>query len=90
AISNYSKLFFADGKSLVVAKLLSWFEKKLGGVHFVRPHRGHLVNMRYIKACDNFTGGELVLINNERLSISRRKKVDFKKAIYQYYGQDLQ
>jgi two-component system LytT family response regulator len=90
AISNYSKLFFADGRSLVVAKLLSWFEKKLAGDHFVRLHRGHLVNIRYIKACDNFNSGEAVLINNERLAVSRRKRLDFKKAIYQYYGQDFQ
>ena len=90
AISNYSKLFFADGKSLVVAKLLSWFEKRLAGVHFVRLHRGHLVNMRYIKACDNFSTGEVVLVNNERLAVSRRKRLDFKKAIYQYYAHNLQ
>ena len=90
AISNYSKLFFADGKSLVVAKLLSWFEKRLADVHFVRLHRGHLVNMRYIKASDNLSNGEVVLVNNERLAVSRRKRVDFKRAMYQYYGQNLQ
>ena len=87
AISNYSKLFFADGRSLVVAKILSWFEQKLGGVYFVRVHRGHLVNIRYIKACDYSSGKEVLLVNNERLTVSRRKKQDFKKAIYQYYGQ---
>ena len=90
AISNYSKLFFADGKSLVVAKLLSWFEKKLAGVHFVRLHRGHLVNIRYIKACDRFSNGEVLLVNNERLAVSRRKRLDFKKAMLQYYGHNLQ
>jgi two-component system LytT family response regulator len=90
AISNYSKLFFADGKSLVVAKLLSWFEKKLAGDHFVRLHRGHLVNIRYVKSCDIFSNGGVVLINNERLAVSRRKKLCFKKAIYQYYGQNFQ
>jgi len=89
AISNYSKIFFADGKSLVVAKLLSWFEKKLTGVHFVRLHRGHLVNIRYIKASNNSSTGEVVLITNERLAVSRRKRVDFKRAMYRYYGQNL-
>jgi len=86
AISNYSKLFFADGKTLVVAKLLSWFEKRLADLHFVRLHRGHLVNIRYIKACDSCNNGEAVMVNNERLAISRRKRPDFKKAIYRYYG----
>ena len=90
AISNYSKLFFEDGKTLVVAKLLSWFEKKLTAVHFIRLHRGHLVNIRHIKACDNYNNGEVVLVNNERLAVSRRKRPDFKKAIYRYYGNNLQ
>ena len=89
AISNYSKLFFEDGKTLVVAKLLSWFEKKLAAVHFIRLHRGHLVNIRYIKACDNYNNGEVVLVNNERLEVSRRRRLDFKKAIYRYYGHEL-
>jgi two-component system, LytTR family, response regulator len=90
AISNYSKLFFTDGRCLVVAKLLSWFEKKLTAEYFVRLHRGHLVNMRYIKRCENLSDGEVVLVNNEKLSVSRRKRVDFKKAIYRYYGQAVQ
>ncbi len=90
AISNYSKLFFADGRSLVVAKVLSWFEKKLDAIQFVRLHRGHLVNMRYIKSCDNGSNGEVVLVNDERLAVSRRKKLVLKRAIYQYFGHALQ
>jgi two-component system, LytTR family, response regulator len=85
AISNYSKLFFADGRSLVVAKLLSWFEEKLAGVHFTRLHRGHLVNIRYIKACNYLNSAEVVLVNDEKLAVSRRKRIEFKKAIYHYY-----
>jgi LytTr DNA-binding domain len=87
AISNYSKLFFTDGRSLVVAKLLSWFEEKLGGVHFTRLHRGHLVNIRYIRSYNKFNGAEVVLVNNEKLAVSRRKRIEFKKAIYHYYRQ---
>ena len=86
AISNYSKLFFTDGRSLVVAKTLSWFDKKLAGVQFVRLHRGHLVNIGYIKDCDYLVNGDVVLVNNERLTVSRRKRMEFKKAIYHYYG----
>ena len=87
AISNYSKLFFADGRSLVVAKLLSWFEKKLAGNHFIRLHRGDLVNIRYIRAFDNIGDGEVILLNNDRLAVSRRRRPELKKAIYLYYGE---
>ena len=86
AISNYSKLIFTDGRSLVVAKLLSWFEDKLPGHQFNRLHRGHLVNLRYIKSYNSFSKNEVVLSNNEKLSVSKRKRTEFKKAIYQYYN----
>lgn len=89
AVSNYSKLFFIDGRSLVVAKLLSWFEKKLTDEYFVRLHRGHVVNIRYIKTFRNLNEGEVMLVNDERITVSRRKRLDFKRAIYRYYGQGI-
>ena len=86
AISNYSKLIFTDGRSLVVAKLLSWFEEKLPVIQFNRLHRGHLVNLRYIKSYNSVSKNEVVLSNNEKLSVSKRKRTEFKKAIYHYYN----
>jgi two-component system LytT family response regulator len=86
AISNYSKLYFINGKSLVVAKVLSWFEEKLAYRRFTRLHRSHLVNMQYIRAYNAQNGSEVVLVNNERLTVSRRKRIEFKKAIFQFCG----
>ncbi|MEO6253057.1 MAG: LytTR family transcriptional regulator DNA-binding domain-containing protein, partial [Ferruginibacter sp.] len=45
SISNYSKLFFKDGRTLVVAKVLHWFQQQTGLFSFVRIHRTHFVNM---------------------------------------------
>jgi two-component system LytT family response regulator len=86
AISNYSKLYFINGKSLVVAKVLSWFEEKLAHRRFTRLHRSHLVNMQYIRAYNAQSGSEVILVNDERLTVSRRKRIEFKKAIYQFYS----
>jgi len=54
SISNYSKLFFRNaspatggGKTLVVAKVLHWFEELPQLSSFVRIHRTHLVNINY-------------------------------------------
>lgn len=73
AISNYSKLFFADGKTLVVAKVLKWFEPLLAGRGFVRVHRSHLVNTAWIASFDLFEL-KLTLRNNCCIAVSRRKK----------------
>lgn len=75
AISNYSKLFFSDNKTLVVAKVLKWFEGKLDSHDFLRIHRTHLVNKHFIHQYTH--GGSLQLRNGERLAISKRRKALF-------------
>lgn len=74
AISNYSKLFFADGKTLVAAKVLRWFEEQLSGEPFVRIHRGHLVNGQYIERYIDGQGGQICLRTGEYFDVSRRKR----------------
>jgi DNA-binding LytR/AlgR family response regulator len=74
SISNYSKLFFAGGKTLVVAKVLRWFQEQTALCSFVRVHRTHFVNISYIK---NYSGGKtglLLLHNGELISVAKRKK----------------
>jgi two-component system, LytTR family, response regulator len=74
SISNYSKIFFSDGRTLVVAKLLRWFEEQLQTRDFIRVHRTHLVNLDYI--CQyraNKGGSKLGLTNGEQIDVSRRK-----------------
>lgn len=91
SISNYSKLFFnyacpasGGGKTLVVAKVLRWFEERLsplstqwrgaGGEGFIRIHRSHFVNSSYIKKYSGGKNGLLFLFNGEILTVAKRKK----------------
>ena len=78
-ISNYSKLFFLDGKTLVVAKLLKWFEEKLLEKKFARIHKTHLVNTNCICQYVDGTGGKVCLSNGEWVTVSKRKKQVFIK-----------
>ncbi len=43
--SNYSKIYFVDGKNLLVTKLLKDFEEMLSPYHFYRIHHSHLINL---------------------------------------------
>lgn len=81
AISNYSKLFFSNGKTLVVAKILAWFENLLETRGFVRLHRSHLVNRAFIKSFCYRKTQVAVLLNNEEVSVAKRKKQAVKKAL---------
>lgn len=94
AISNYSKLFFAvpgkgGRKTLVVAKVLRWFEENLGTENFVRVHRTHIVNKKFISNYINSPvhpahGGKLFLSNGELIEVSKRKKPFFLKCWFQH------
>jgi two-component system, LytTR family, response regulator len=73
ASSSYSKLFFADGKMLVVPKVLKWFEQHLANGSFLRIHRTHLINKQFISHyCKR--SSKLVLTNSEWIAVSRRRK----------------
>ena len=74
AISNYSRIFFADGSNMVVSKVLAWFEKSLPADMFVRVHRSHLVNKQYIKAVKGIVTKTLLMNSGEYIVVSRRRK----------------
>jgi two-component system, LytTR family, response regulator len=86
AISNYCKLFFANGKTLVVAKVLAWFEEQLAGKGFLRLHRSHLVNLRFVLRWDKENKAAIILKNYYSLPVSRRKKRHCRQTILQFYN----
>jgi len=83
AISNYSKLYFSDGRTLVVARVLRRFVECLSPNQFVRIHHKHLVNMQWLHV---YTSDALqtVLSTGEVLPVSRRKEKAAKTAVMRW------
>jgi len=79
--SNYSKLFFADGKSLLVTRLLGEFEEMLTPYNFFRIHNSHLINLSCLKRYIRGEGGQVVMQNGAVIDVARRKKEEFLKLI---------
>ena len=77
ACSSYSRLYFSNGKTLAVAKLLSWFEEKLSNADFFRTHKTHLVNKHFIL---QYYMGKVRLVNGEYIDVSKRKKRFFLRS----------
>ncbi|HZH64869.1 MAG TPA: LytTR family DNA-binding domain-containing protein [Flavisolibacter sp.] len=73
AISNYSKLYFSNGSTLVVARVLRRFEVSLMAGHFLRIHRSHLVNKLWLRSLDYNDGCRVSLQNGDVLPVSRRR-----------------
>ncbi|MBS1919848.1 MAG: response regulator transcription factor [Bacteroidetes bacterium] len=75
--SSYSRIFFRDGKSIIVTKLLKDFEEILTPYHFFRVHNSHLINLNYIKKYLRGIGGQVLMDNGDLIDVSRRKKDEF-------------
>ncbi len=81
AISNYSRIYLDNGRSLTVAKVLAWFEERLQTLDFIRIHRTHLVNFRFISGYEHGNDAKLLLQNGDHIDVSRRRKSVLKKRI---------
>jgi DNA-binding LytR/AlgR family response regulator len=71
---NYTNIFLANGKQLLVSTNLKKIEDRFIGCGFLRVHRSTVVNMNYVETyIDNELSGELILSNNNIISVSRRR-----------------
>lgn len=80
AISNYSKLYFSNGETLLIAKVLRLLEAQLSSQQFIRVHRTHIVNRSFIQQYLSGKAGRVQLLNGEFIEVSKRKKADFLKC----------
>jgi two-component system LytT family response regulator len=79
--SNYSKIFFKEGKNILVTKLLKDFEDMLQPYRFYRIHNSHLINLSYIQKFVKANGGQVLLQDGSLIDVARRKKEEFLKMI---------
>jgi two-component system LytT family response regulator len=70
----YTNFFLADGKRILVSKTLKENEQLLSDHNFIRPHKSHLVNVKYIKGFLRSDGGYIEMTDGSRIPVSRRKR----------------
>ena len=77
ADGRYSRFYFLGGKTLLAAHNIGEYEDELCYKGFFRVHKSYLVNCEHIARVGGENGLELVLNENHRLEISRRRKAEF-------------
>lgn len=70
--SNYTRFFLAGSKPLMVSHTLKDYESILHDYGFMRVHKSHLVNMKYVSKMDR--DGFVWLQNGDSVPVSRRRK----------------
>jgi two-component system, LytTR family, response regulator len=78
----YTYFFFVDGRKLLISKTLKENEELLSSYNFIRPHKSHLVNIRYIKSYVRQDGGYILMTEGTRIPVSRRKRDKMMEIIF--------
>jgi two-component system LytT family response regulator len=81
ADSNYTILYLNDFEKIVSSKSLGEFEKVLNPKIFFRIHKSHIINLKYLKSFSSYQGYFALLDDNTRLSISRRRFLEFRETL---------
>lgn len=76
--------FNTQEKKMRIASNIKSIENRLCKKKFLRIHRSYIVNLDFIKEYLSETN-EIILNNDEKLSISMRKRSLFLKTIYARY-----
>lgn len=78
----YTYFYFADGRRLLVSKTLKENEELLSRYSFIRPHKSHLINSKYIINYIRQEGGYILMSDGSKIPVSRRKKDKIIEIIY--------
>ncbi len=76
---NYTRFFFANHKPILISHTIKEYEDILFDFDFLRVHKSHLVNKKFVKQLDN--EGFLLLTDGSHIGVSRRKKEDIMREL---------
>ena len=82
ADSNYTNFYLEGGKKIISSKTLKEYEQQLCPGNFYRVHKTNLINIQQV---EKYIRGEnpcVIMKDNTRVDISRRKKTDFLLHFY--------
>ncbi len=84
---NYTIIHYYQGKNKTVATTIGHIHERIGEeCGFIRPNRTFLINLQFI---DDYQLGELLLQNNMKINVSRRRKKRLKSIVEKYFEQKM-
>lgn len=70
----YTEIVKTDGTKQLVSRVLKKVEGQLQDYNFERVHQSYLINMDHLMQFHRSDGGYVVMINGDRINVSRSKK----------------
>jgi two-component system, LytTR family, response regulator len=85
AEGNYTMIHFVDKRNLMVCKTLRELEEMLPQKKFVRIHRSHTVNLKYVQKYIKGKSGYVLLTNKKALHVSIGQRETLVEALHNYF-----
>lgn len=77
--NNYTRFYFINHRPMLLSRTLKEYDEILAGHGFIRTHKSHLINKKYVV---NFTAEGFVQLNdNSRVEVSRRRREEVLAAL---------
>jgi two-component system LytT family response regulator len=74
---SYCVIYMCGNRKLLLSRSLSDIEASLDKEMFFRAHKSHLVNLEHIKKHVRFDGGYIIMDDESKVELSRRKREEF-------------
>lgn len=82
---NYTVIYLENGSKIMSSTTLGKIEKRLKDFQFFRPNRSIMFNLEFMAEFEDKAQsgsyGKILLKNNEKIALSRRKSEAFMKII---------
>ncbi len=72
--NNYTVFYTNNNEKIMVSQTLKQYDNMLAKYNFIRIHKSHLVNTKYIKQYSKKNAGYLLLADNTKVPVSVRKR----------------
>ncbi|RAW02873.1 LytR/AlgR family response regulator transcription factor [Pseudochryseolinea flava] len=81
ASGNYTNIHLDDNRKFVVSRTLKEYDDLLSEHDFFRIHNSYVINLNAIKKYIRGEGGQVIMINDKSLDVSKAKKKGFLEKI---------
>lgn len=81
ADNSYTFFYLIDGERLLISRSIKEYNELLKPLGFLRTHQSHLVNRISVKSWLKEDGGCLLLINGDKVPVSRPNKIVVQQAL---------
>lgn len=78
---SYCIIYMTGKRKIILSRSLGDIEASLDKDMFFRAHKSHLVNLEHIKKHVRFDGGYIIMDDDSKVELSRRKKDEFLQAM---------